>query len=271
MNELLLMLLGGVIGKALGEKGVPSDADVVNVLRSLKPTMSMTISLDITQTRDNEVHDDAGYAIFVQNPEDASVPVYIKLNEEESDLIDITENRKIVAPFYRFFVTNASGTGTLILKISKSPIFAIAEAITKIDVTGSNIMLPVDIQAQYVTLDANMKKWGGTTLTGADITAYLAKLVKHQYETPVNSGVNVGVASTLVLAANSDRKYASFINDSDENIWLGIGAAAVAHAGKRLNAYGGSYEINWTNLYAGAIYGIHEGTGNKVVCVEEGD
>jgi len=111
------------------------------------------------------------------------------------------------------------------------------------------------------------------TATGDEITDDVEDAVRAllQYPTAANGGVNVGVASTLILAANPDRLYAAIVNDSDTNIYLGIGAAAVAHQGIRINAEGGSYEINSTNLYKGAIYGIHTDVGNKVVTVVEGD
>lgn len=84
-----------------------------------------------------------------------------------------------------------------------------------------------------------------------------------------NTGVNVGVASTLVLAANASRKYASFVNDSDTVIYLAVGAAAVVGQGIRINANGGSFEIERNNLTHKAVYGIHGGVGNKVVTVVE--
>jgi len=96
-------------------------------------------------------------------------------------------------------------------------------------------------------------------------------IAKHEYETPANTGVDVGVASTLILALNADRLYAAIVNHSDTDIWISLGAAAILDQGIPLNAHGGSYEINWTNLYTGAIYGIHGGTGNKRVGVMEGD
>ena len=96
-------------------------------------------------------------------------------------------------------------------------------------------------------------------------------LAEHQYTTPANSTVNVTTSSTTIKAANSDRLHLVVVNDSDVVIYLGVGAAAVLNQGIRLNANGGAYEINWSNLYTGAIYGIHGGTGNKVVTVFEGD
>lgn len=116
-------------------------------------------------------------------------------------------------------------------------------------------------------MGAGVKIWGALTSKGnawRPITA-------NQYVTPANTGVNVGVASTAILALNADRLYALIVNQSDEDMWLGIGAAAVVNQGIWLKAGGGFYEINWTNLYTGAINGIHAGAGNKIVTVMEGD
>jgi hypothetical protein len=60
---------------------------------------------------------------------------------------------------------------------------------------------------------------------------------------------SVGVASGLALAANGDRKWALFQNDSDSVIYLRIGEAAVANEGIRLDpvvatAPHGQYEIS---------------------------
>lgn len=88
---------------------------------------------------------------------------------------------------------------------------------------------------------------------------------------PTNTGVNVGVASTAILAANTDRGYAAIVNDSDTVIYLALGAAAVLNEGIRLNARGGTFEIAFGNLWKGTIYGIHGAAGNKVVTVTEID
>ena len=81
--------------------------------------------------------------------------------------------------------------------------------------------------------------------------------------------VTVTVASQLVLAANKFRTNATFVNDSDQVIYLRKGQEAALNTGIRLNANGGSHEINLTNLWKGEIYAIHGGTGNKVLCIEE--
>ena len=84
-----------------------------------------------------------------------------------------------------------------------------------------------------------------------------------------NTGVDVGVASTQILAYNGARKYAAIVNDSDTAIYLAIDAAAVVNQGIRINANGGSYEILQADLVTDAIYGIHGGVGNKRVTVVE--
>jgi len=85
----------------------------------------------------------------------------------------------------------------------------------------------------------------------------------------LNTGVNVGTASTLVLAARSGRKYAIFVNDSDTVIYLSFGEAASVGVGVRLTEKGGFYEITWNNPIEAAVYAIHGGTGTKRLTVLE--
>jgi len=90
---------------------------------------------------------------------------------------------------------------------------------------------------------------------------------------PVNSAtdtaVPVGTDTTEVLEANPLRHDAIFVNDSNKPIYLARGNDAVLHEGIRLNAAGGSYEINRDNLFRGAINAIAEG-GAKILCISEG-
>ena len=93
-----------------------------------------------------------------------------------------------------------------------------------------------------------------------------------EYATPTHAAVNVTTTSAVVKAANNDRKYLLLINDSDTVIYLKLGVAAVLNEGIRLNGNGSSYEISESkgDLYTGAIYGIHGGSGNKVLLITEG-
>ena len=85
--------------------------------------------------------------------------------------------------------------------------------------------------------------------------------------------VLVGIASTLVLAANPFRGDADLTNDGDAIIYLARGNAAVVGSGIRLNANGGTYHIGTNNLFLGEVYGIstdaqQEGTN---LAISEGD
>ena len=83
--------------------------------------------------------------------------------------------------------------------------------------------------------------------------------------------VTVLTSSTAVLSANTARRYALFINDSDTTMYLFLGATAVANKGIRLNANGGSYEmtIGQGNIYQGAVKVICSATP-KTLLVTEG-
>ena len=91
------------------------------------------------------------------------------------------------------------------------------------------------------------------------------------YTTPTHTWPVIGAATTVALAANANRLYAAFINDGTEPIYLYLGAAAVMNRGIRLNASGGSYEMNREigNLYVGAVNGICA-SGGMVCLVTEG-
>lgn len=79
----------------------------------------------------------------------------------------------------------------------------------------------------------------------------------------------VGAASGLVLALNANRRYASFVNDSANIIYLGIGAAAVIGSGTRINPNGGSYEIKeFENLTTQVINAIATGAGSNMTVQE---
>ncbi len=59
--------------------------------------------------------------------------------------------------------------------------------------------------------------------------------------------VSVANTSTEIVAANTNRTYLLLVNDSDEDIYIKIGAAAVQGAGIRINSGGGSFEMSGRN------------------------
>lgn len=99
---------------------------------------------------------------------------------------------------------------------------------------------------------------------------FLYKMATRNFsKSTTSNSVTVANTSTLVLAANPNRKYVALVNDSNEVIYISLGVAAVLNKGIRLNAEGGSYEIDSENLYTGSIYAICS-SGSKVLTVTEG-
>lgn len=88
----------------------------------------------------------------------------------------------------------------------------------------------------------------------------------------IQSSVDVGVQSTLVLGENKDRRAALFINDSDAVVYLSQGEPAVMNIGIRLNPGGGAFELTleYGNLYCGEIYAIQNAGGLQKLLVTEG-
>ena len=83
-----------------------------------------------------------------------------------------------------------------------------------------------------------------------------------------NTSVTVAATTTAVLAANVKRISALIINNSDEVIYLALGSAAVLNKGIRLDASGGSFVLEDSDDFNGAINGIST-SGSKVVTVVE--
>jgi len=89
-------------------------------------------------------------------------------------------------------------------------------------------------------------------------------------EKPADHSLDVQNASILVLEPNKDRGFAVFTNDSDTVIYLRLGQEAAVNTGIRLNALGGLYEINRTNMFKGLVYAISAGGAvNKRLCCQE--
>jgi len=121
-------------------------------------------------------------------------------------------------------------------------------------------------------ISQNIQQWGGSGLTPRDITTDLMALSDHLASSFTSGGVSVGTSSTLIVPANTDRKYLVICNDSETDVvYLNIGSEAKKQEGIRLNPNGGTYEVNWTNLHKQAVYGIAGGTGTVIVTYVEGE
>lgn len=84
-----------------------------------------------------------------------------------------------------------------------------------------------------------------------------------------SSAMTLTTNSALITATSTTRQYAAIVNDCTTAIYLNFNdVAATGNSGLRLNASGGSYEINSQNLYKGAIRGISP-SGNCVITYVE--
>jgi len=136
-----------------------------------------------------------------------------------------------------------------------------------------SICLEYDTDALFVTYDGT--NWvqidkqvklaanSGVDIGDVDVTS----LPSVATATPTK--ISVGSSDTQILVANASRKFAVFVNDSDEVIYLSLSATAVINEGIRLNAHGGAYEINLMNLYTGEVAAICS-SGTKNLTVTEG-
>lgn len=90
--------------------------------------------------------------------------------------------------------------------------------------------------------------------------------------TVTHTAVTVTGTTGAALAANANRVYACFQNISDTDMFIKLGAAAVASQGIQINSGGSSYELSRQtgNVYHGVVNVIHGGTGNKTLLVTEG-
>lgn len=84
----------------------------------------------------------------------------------------------------------------------------------------------------------------------------------------VHRNINLTTTQEEILPVNPDRHYVLMVNDSDSVFYLALGTPAVANQGIRLNANGGSYEINSTNLFKGQINGISTAATKKLMVTE---
>ena len=146
-------------------------------------------------------------------------------------------------------------------------IASMIEALHKALVTDKNAgVLLYDANGAPLLTAANP---GSVKVVNADAEAIPTKLTGSITE--VASTVTVGVVTGLALAANANRKYASFQNISDTAIFLTINSSAALNQGIMLNPNGGTYEMSIAagNLDIRAVNAI-SAAASKALLVREG-
>lgn len=108
---------------------------------------------------------------------------------------------------------------------------------------------------------------GTSVKTSQNVGAQQGNILKMN----ISKGVSVTTSTTNLLPASSGRQYVVFVNDGSNPVYLSLtGSAAVANAGIRLNADGGSYEMNSLNQTSAAINAIATGgTSNVTVTASQ--
>jgi len=84
-------------------------------------------------------------------------------------------------------------------------------------------------------------------------------------------GVSIGTTSTIIVDANPYRRKIVFVNNSDEDIYLAPGGAAISTYGIALKASGGSVTDEPDHggyIYKGPWFGICA-SGGKILSVTE--
>jgi len=163
-------------GEAEGEL-IPTEEQVLKALVNAKPRLTHTVYIDTTQPHTNQQYPIAGQSIFVLNPETPSKPAYVRLNELDSDEIELTAQRSIKAPFYRFFVTNEAGTGTLTIIVNKVSVVELSAANINANIvaqTIENLLMTFNAQTvgvylvpDWATKEGNAKSFRATAFNVA--------------------------------------------------------------------------------------------------------
>jgi hypothetical protein len=127
--------------------------------------------------------------------------------------------------------------------------------------------------ANYQDIIANNGiKYFKSTGTGTDADPYIPStstaISAEEVSSITNFNVSVGTSSTQVLAANSNRKLLILVNDSDEPIYVSLGATASLNNGIRLNASGGALALD-NPIFKGVVNAI-SANGSKTLVGAEG-
>lgn len=91
--------------------------------------------------------------------------------------------------------------------------------------------------------------------------------MQHFFDSATSTGVTIGATSTQIVAANSGRRWLSIVNDSNSDMYISLGEAAVMNKGILL-VPSGTIVIEGDAPFKGAIYGICS-AGGKNACACE--
>lgn len=98
----------------------------------------------------------------------------------------------------------------------------------------------------------------------------MAQPPQFQANSFTHTAPTITTSDSDALAANGNRRYALFINDSTQIMYLHLDDTATANAGIRLEANGGSYEMTQGagNVYTGIVTAIAVGASGVLLVTE---
>lgn len=95
----------------------------------------------------------------------------------------------------------------------------------------------------------------------ASQSAFLGSSTDNRFTaTPIRTSGACGSTDSVIVATSTSRQYLAIVNDSANTIYLAYGVTAIGSQGIRLNASGGTLEMDTTALYTGAIHCIASST-----------
>lgn len=77
---------------------------------------------------------------------------------------------------------------------------------------------------------------------------------------PIRTSGACGTTDTVIVATSTSRQYLALVNDSANVIYVSYGVSAIGSQGIRLNALGGTIEMDVNSLYTGAVHCIASST-----------
>jgi len=201
-------MFAAMVGYAIKPDGVIEPIDyskLAALLAGSEKAFVKKIAIDVSEERTKQKYPYAGMMIFVENPTAPDVPVYIRFNRPDGEEFTLTNFRKMRGPFGSFYITNAAGTGTLNIIVTRGYQFEFVEA-TSITETEINLDDLADVVITSVADDEILgysSGWINRTLAEAGIAAVAHAIPgSHTF-----SGLTVGHvlrasgATTAVFAA----------------------------------------------------------------------
>jgi len=92
--------------------------------------------------------------------------------------------------------------------------------------------------------------------------------MSHDFSSGTPTAVTVGATSTKIVEAKENRSYLVITNDSDEEMYISLGSAAVQGSGIPLTVKGSLIEISGERPFRGAVYGICASGGKSASVFE---